>query len=380
MRPFAIVFDAPLLDLVARAAERDENVFIEALLAQLTVEALDEGVLNRLARLDELQLHAARERLFRRSAGRSRSRAPTPDLPCAARRSTVSVRSARFRDTLLHDQAAVRMENRTGKVAALLARQKQCGVRNVDRLADSAQRRMTDHPAEICAFPQILGHRRVDYAGTNRVAVYIETAEFERHVLHQHPDARLADGIFARSLDRNLRRARRDRDNLAAVALRDHLFGRSLAAQEAAVEIYRHQPAPFFERNFMQQLVDDLALAVTRVRDARRGQQNIQPTQFRDGPGDHRIDLRRIAHVNLNRDRLASELADRGGGFFGLRGLTVGDGDIGALFGETDRAGAADATGAPGDQGVFALQSETHRKKILRITALVRMAAVARNL
>ena len=59
VRPFPIVFDSPLFDFAARIVERDEDVFVETLLPQPAVEALDEGVLNRLARLDELQLHAA---------------------------------------------------------------------------------------------------------------------------------------------------------------------------------------------------------------------------------------------------------------------------------------------------------------------------------
>ncbi len=59
VRPFPIVFDSPPFDFAAHVVERDEDLFVEALLAEPAVEALDEGVLDRSARLDELQLHPA---------------------------------------------------------------------------------------------------------------------------------------------------------------------------------------------------------------------------------------------------------------------------------------------------------------------------------
>ena len=58
MRAFLIVLDAPLFDLAARIGERNEDVFIQAFLAQARIEAFDVRVLNRLARFDELQPYA----------------------------------------------------------------------------------------------------------------------------------------------------------------------------------------------------------------------------------------------------------------------------------------------------------------------------------
>ncbi len=58
MRPLLIVFDSPSLDFAARVVERDEDVFVQTFLSQAAVEAIDEEVLDRLSRLDELQLHA----------------------------------------------------------------------------------------------------------------------------------------------------------------------------------------------------------------------------------------------------------------------------------------------------------------------------------
>lgn len=48
---FGIVVAAPSFDLLAGVTQRAEPVQIEALVAQLAVQALDEGVLDRLARL-----------------------------------------------------------------------------------------------------------------------------------------------------------------------------------------------------------------------------------------------------------------------------------------------------------------------------------------
>src|SRR5208283_4661389 len=47
-----IVVVTPCLDGFARLGEREEDVLVEAFVAQAAIEALDEGVLQRLARLD----------------------------------------------------------------------------------------------------------------------------------------------------------------------------------------------------------------------------------------------------------------------------------------------------------------------------------------
>jgi len=52
MGPDGIVVDTPSLDDPARLGKREEGVLIEAFIAQPSVEALDEGILDRLARCD----------------------------------------------------------------------------------------------------------------------------------------------------------------------------------------------------------------------------------------------------------------------------------------------------------------------------------------
>src|SRR3989304_115382 len=51
----AIVIDPPPLDDPPRVGQAEEPVLVQALVAQPAVEALDEGVLHGLARLDEAQ-------------------------------------------------------------------------------------------------------------------------------------------------------------------------------------------------------------------------------------------------------------------------------------------------------------------------------------
>ena len=53
MGTFLIILDAPRFNLAARIVERNEDVFIQAFLAQARIEALDVGVLDRLARFDD---------------------------------------------------------------------------------------------------------------------------------------------------------------------------------------------------------------------------------------------------------------------------------------------------------------------------------------
>src|ERR1700730_2118357 len=99
------------------------------------------------------------------------------------------------------------MQDRAGEITAFFAREEECGVRDIDRLADTLERRLAYHAVEILTLLEFLSHRSVDHAGADRVAGDVVAAEFERHVLHQHPDAGLAHGVLARSLDRNLRGA-----------------------------------------------------------------------------------------------------------------------------------------------------------------------------
>ena len=58
MRALGIVVGPPSRDLLACIAERAEPVRVQALIPELAIEALDEGVLDRLAGLDEAQAQA----------------------------------------------------------------------------------------------------------------------------------------------------------------------------------------------------------------------------------------------------------------------------------------------------------------------------------
>ena len=68
--PDLVVVPAPGRDHRPGVLERGEPVFVEALVAELAVEAFDVGVLRRFARLDQHQLHAVGLRpLVERPAG-----------------------------------------------------------------------------------------------------------------------------------------------------------------------------------------------------------------------------------------------------------------------------------------------------------------------
>ena len=62
MRPDLVVVDPVRLDLLPRVVEADEPVFVQALVPELPVEALDVRVLDRLPRPDEVESDAALER------------------------------------------------------------------------------------------------------------------------------------------------------------------------------------------------------------------------------------------------------------------------------------------------------------------------------
>src|ERR1700676_1591774 len=59
MRTLLVVIEPPSLDFPACIAEASEPVRIQTFVAQSAVEAFDVGILRGLARLNELQSHAA---------------------------------------------------------------------------------------------------------------------------------------------------------------------------------------------------------------------------------------------------------------------------------------------------------------------------------
>src|ERR1700682_103947 len=80
----------------------------------------------------------------------------------------------------LHDYPAIGMQDRAAEVGALLARQEERRIRDVDRLADSLERDAPDGALEALAPLHLLGHRRIDHARTDRVSGYIVAAEVPR--------------------------------------------------------------------------------------------------------------------------------------------------------------------------------------------------------
>ena len=58
MRAFCVVIDPPVFDDLARLADAREPVLVQALIPEPAIEALDIGILGRLAWVDEIQLNA----------------------------------------------------------------------------------------------------------------------------------------------------------------------------------------------------------------------------------------------------------------------------------------------------------------------------------
>ena len=69
MRTHVIVIVAPGLDDLARFAQADEHVFVQAFIPQPAVEALDESILYRLAGLDVMPGHPIERPAQHRNAG-----------------------------------------------------------------------------------------------------------------------------------------------------------------------------------------------------------------------------------------------------------------------------------------------------------------------
>ena len=59
VRSIGVVVDPPFFDDLARLLEVGEEVFVEALVAQSAVEALDEAILHRFARRDVVPFDTA---------------------------------------------------------------------------------------------------------------------------------------------------------------------------------------------------------------------------------------------------------------------------------------------------------------------------------
>jgi hypothetical protein len=62
----------------------------------------------------------------------------------------------------------------------------------------------------------------------------------------------------------------------------------------------------------------------------------------------------------LYRNCFASKFANFRGDAFGCGEVAIGDRNVGALFSESDRGGASDATRAAGDQCILVFESQCH--------------------
>ena len=121
-----------------------------------------------------------------------------------------------------------------------------------------------------------------------------------------------------------------------------HARQETLRHQEHAVEIDRHDPPPIGEADLLERLrrdqpgiVHENVAAAKRLADAR--------AELGDAVG--------VGDIAAQRDGAAARRFDGPQGR--VAGLNVGDDDGGALRGEPDSMGLADARGGAGDDGDF---------------------------
>ena len=76
----------------------------------------------------------------------------------------------------------------------------------------------------------------------------------------------------------------------------------------------------------------------------------MPPNAASDGPVDHGVDGREVAHVSLDGDRLAPAVADALRHGLGAVDVEVGHGNASALLGGLFGGGAPHASGCPGHQ------------------------------
>src|SRR5271170_1513055 len=98
MRPPMIVVVAPCVDGLACFGEGEEHVLVEALIAQFAVEALDEGILHRLAGFDVVPVKAGRKvHQWARvglASGRGSARGNSPSLVHGTPSSRAAIRES----------------------------------------------------------------------------------------------------------------------------------------------------------------------------------------------------------------------------------------------------------------------------------------------
>jgi hypothetical protein len=143
---------------------------------------------------------------------------------------------------------------------------------------------------------------------------------------------------------------RRDVDDPPAAALLHHLLGGDLGAEEGAPK------------------VDAEHLLVLRLRRVEHGRarldagvvdHDVEAAEAGDGRGDEALEVGHLADVGVDADDLVAERGDLL--LEGLRGLRVGDvvdGEAGALAGQLEHDGEADAAISTGDDGD--LSFDTH--------------------
>ena len=175
--------------------------------------------------------------------------------------------------------------------------------------------------------------------------------QFDPGGARQHPHAALRQAIGGVARHRPVLVHRGDVDDPPAAALRDHLLGGDLGAEERALQVDRHHPVVFglggVERRgagFDAGVVDH----------------HVEATELRHRRVDQRLKLVDAADVGVDADRLLAERGDLALQRFGRRGVDdVVDDNVGARLGEAERNRLADPAVAAGDDG--GLSVERHR-------------------
>src|SRR5688572_30142925 len=108
------------------------------------------------------------------------------------------VRSAR-------EHTAVREQDLAGEVTAFIARQEQRCIRNVERLAEAAQRDARNEALNaLLVGAHACRHWRFDEARPDGVHAHLVASNLEREHLREHPDASLRNAVLGGARDRDL--------------------------------------------------------------------------------------------------------------------------------------------------------------------------------
>src|SRR5882724_7013371 len=251
-------------------------------------------------------------------------------------------------------KAAVEDQRLPGHEGSAVGAHPEDGFRNFHRPTEAPDGMETE--GELPGFwgaEEAFAHWRLDDGRTDSIDTNAFGCRFKSGAFREADDAVLCGAVGGGSSRSDETRDGRHVDDGSARALLQHLLNFVLQAEPDTLEVDGEGAVKVFLRLFSNRNAVAFNAGVVEA--------NVEAAEFLDGLLDKSLDVGGFRNVGWNEDALAARAANEVDGLLAFGLAAAGDDDSGSFFREKHRGVAANAGGAPSDDGDLVLKFLGHR-------------------